>query len=66
VPLARPGEFSERAFLNGRIDLARRRPSRISSRGKRGIGALGDAHPAGELSRRVAALLDCSCTCGRC
>jgi tRNA modification GTPase len=57
--LARPGEFSERAFLNGRLDL-------VQAEAVADLIAAGSADSArlalrtlqGELSRRVEALLD--------
>ena len=56
---ARPGEFTERAFLHERIDLApgrgRRRPDRRQHRGR---GALCRARSDGAFSREVGLLRD--------
>ncbi len=53
--LARPGEFSERAFLNGKIDLTQAEAisSLISARSRRAATAAAD-QLAGGLSQRIA------------
>lgn len=57
--LARPGEFSERAFVNGRLDLARAEAvaDLIEARSEAGARAAMRALE-GELSRRVDALVE--------
>ena len=57
--LARPGEFSERAFLNGRLDLAQAEAvADLIAAGSAASARLAMRTLQGELSRRVAALLD--------
>jgi tRNA modification GTPase len=57
--LARPGEFSERAFLNGRLDLAQAEAvADLITAGSAASARLAMRTLQGELSRRVAALLD--------
>ena len=52
--LARPGEFTQRAFLNGRIDLVQAEAviDRIRARTRAGLRAAGEA-AGGVLSRRI-------------
>ena len=57
--LARPGEFSERAFLNGRLDLAQAEAvADLIAAGSAASARLAMRTLQGELSRRVDALLD--------
>ena len=57
--LARPGEFSERAFLNGRIDLAQAEAiADLIAAGSAASARLAMRTLQGELSRRVERLLD--------
>ena len=57
--LARPGEFSERAFLNGRLDLAQAEAvADLIAAGSAASARLAMRTMQGELSRRVEALLD--------
>lgn len=57
--LARPGEFSERAFLNGRLDLAQAEAiADLIAAGSAQSARLAMRTLEGELSRRVEALLD--------
>lgn len=57
--LAQPGEFTKRAFLNGRIDLAQAEAvaDLIHSRTELALGAANE-QLAGKLSRRIEALRD--------
>jgi tRNA modification GTPase len=57
--LARPGEFSERAFLNGRLDLAQAEAvADLIDSGTRAAARLATRSLEGELSRRVQALAE--------
>jgi tRNA modification GTPase len=57
--LARPGEFSERAFLNGRLDLAQAEAvADLITAGSAASARLAMRTLQGELSRRVGTLLD--------
>ena len=55
--LALPGEFTQRAFLNGRMDLAQAEAVMEMIRAKtEGSLKMASGHLAGELSRRIASL----------
>ncbi|MBL6749128.1 MAG: tRNA uridine-5-carboxymethylaminomethyl(34) synthesis GTPase MnmE [Nevskia sp.] len=57
--LARPGEFSERAFLNGRLDLVQAEAvADLIDAASRGAAAAALRSLQGEFSRRVDGLLD--------
>jgi tRNA modification GTPase len=57
--LARPGEFSERAFLNGKLDLAQAEAvADLVAAGSADAARLAVRSLQGELSRRVDALLE--------
>jgi len=57
--LARPGEFTERAFLEGRMDLAQAEAvADLIDAGSKQAARAAQATLAGEFSRRVAALMD--------
>lgn len=57
--LARPGEFTERAFLEGRLDLAQAEAvADLIDAGSKQAARAAQATLAGEFSRRVAALMD--------
>ena len=51
--MAEPGEFTRRAFLNGRIDLARPNRSSISSKRGRRRAEERPGNRKGELSARI-------------
>jgi tRNA modification GTPase len=56
---ARPGEFSERAFLNGRLDLAQAEAvADLVEAGSRAAARAAMRSLHGDFSKRVAALLD--------
>lgn len=57
--LARPGEFSERAFLNGKIDLAQAEAiADLINAGSEAAARSAAASLVGEFSRRVRALVE--------
>src|ERR1700742_2555322 len=56
---ARPGEFSERAFLNGKIDLVQAEAiADLISAGSESAAPAAGRRPGGEFSTRVSALFD--------